>query len=480
MALSYSKPIKRPDWGDTSTNIVEPSAGFKDAGWGTNDVHVSSYENWKANNISDWFKWFDERFDDGASTDILKLNAAFQVDSTLAAAANSYGLNVTAKGTGDGIQSFGGDSNSGGGAGGVLRGGIGGTTSTGGRGIDARGGKGGSTSGIHGPGGYLVGSNSLVGNPGNAGEGVICLGGNGYSTSVPGIGGAFTGGDSDSGSNVSGAFGISSVGGKGDGTGFNGPGVVGLGDGISFTVTAVEAGAGVVGSGSFVVGANNAGGPGGVFYGKTANVSGDGGHGVVGYGGNRAGSDDGGYGVFGLGGSNAAPGVVGFGYSTTVTSVTSPYGVYGEADAADGVRGVTTANAWGVYGKASGDSPDGGVFGEGNDHSSGGDGGLGIKGVGGAGNGAGYDGWGVAGFGTGASATIDINSQGSGLFGEGSSNGGYGAWLEGAAPRAALHLKPQTAPTTAVVGDLYVDSSGILYSCTNATGPVWTKVGTQT
>jgi hypothetical protein len=36
-----------------------------------------------------------------------------------------------------------------------------------------------------------------------------------------------------------------------------------------------------------------------------------------------------------------------------------------------------------------------------------------------------------------------------------------------------------TAPTTAVIGDLYVDAAGILYICTNATGPVFTKVGAQ-
>lgn len=49
----------------------------------------------------------------------------------------------------------------------------------------------------------------------------------------------------------------------------------------------------------------------------------------------------------------------------------------------------------------------------------------------------------------------------------------------GSNARAPIRITTGSAPGTAVIGDLYVDSAGILYICTNATGPVWTKVGAQ-
>lgn len=68
-----------------------------------------------------------------------------------------------------------------------------------------------------------------------------------------------------------------------------------------------------------------------------------------------------------------------------------------------------------------------------------------------------------------------------GVFDGGTSgSGGVGVVATGGLNKAPLRLTPRTAPSTAAVGDLYADSAGILYICTNATGPVWTKVGTQT
>jgi hypothetical protein len=59
---------------------------------------------------------------------------------------------------------------------------------------------------------------------------------------------------------------------------------------------------------------------------------------------------------------------------------------------------------------------------------------------------------------------------------------GRGVSITGNATQAPLRLVPQSAPSGANgIGDLYIDSSGILYSCTVAGTPgTFTKVGTQT
>jgi hypothetical protein len=91
-------------------------------------------------------------------------------------------------------------------------------------------------------------------------------------------------------------------------------------------------------------------------------------------------------------------------------------------------------------------------------------GGNAVRAIGGASGGAGI--WAS---GTGAGS--------GGIFAGGTT--GVGLSAQGGTGRAPIRIVTSTAPTTAVIGDLYVDAAGILYICTNATGPVFTKVGAQ-
>lgn len=73
MTATYSKPTTIPKWADTSLNVTEPSSGKKDEGWLVGEKGISSWENWKAKLVGDWFKWLNERFSDGASKDALRV-----------------------------------------------------------------------------------------------------------------------------------------------------------------------------------------------------------------------------------------------------------------------------------------------------------------------------------------------------------------------------------------------------------------------
>ena len=66
---TYTKPIEVPRWADTTGNIVNPPSVKKDAGWNINEIPPSSFENWKSKLTGDWFKWIDERIDDGVNPD---------------------------------------------------------------------------------------------------------------------------------------------------------------------------------------------------------------------------------------------------------------------------------------------------------------------------------------------------------------------------------------------------------------------------
>ena len=83
---TFSKPAKVPRWGTTSGNIVEPPEAKKDAGWLFQEIPPSSFENWRANTVEQWFDWVNERMRDGANNDIFELNfpgsgvTAFQID----------------------------------------------------------------------------------------------------------------------------------------------------------------------------------------------------------------------------------------------------------------------------------------------------------------------------------------------------------------------------------------------------------------
>ncbi len=70
---TFSKPTTIARWNDDQTNNVEPSEGKKDEGWLFEEVHPSSFENWRTNLNGLWWKWIDERFSDGGTPDILQI-----------------------------------------------------------------------------------------------------------------------------------------------------------------------------------------------------------------------------------------------------------------------------------------------------------------------------------------------------------------------------------------------------------------------
>ena len=98
---------------------------------------------------------------------------------------------------------------------------------------------------------------------------------------------------------------------------------------------------------------------------------------------------------------------------------------------------------------------------------------------------AGGNGYGVRGSAAGTSAGVYGGHGGAAPGVQGVNAGtGYGGSFQATTTspvRSALRIVPQgTAPTIALIGDIYVSTAGVLYICTNATGPVWTVVGTQT
>lgn len=149
--------------------------------------------------------------------------------------------------------------------------------------------------------------------------------------------------------------------------------------------------------------------------------------------------------------------------------------------------GKTAVKGTGSVGPSNGAGVDGSKGGE----STGGAGGSASTSAGGAG-GAGHSGVG----GVGGDGVATGGTGGAGLSGKGGAGsdggatdgpGGYGVVAEaggvgtGALFQGPLRLVPQSgAPGVAAVGDLYVTTAGVLKVCTNAAGPVWTTVGTQT
>ena len=65
MTATYTKPTKVPRWADTTSHITEPTEGKKDLGWVFEDAPPSDVENWRTKLVGNWFKWLDERFNDG-------------------------------------------------------------------------------------------------------------------------------------------------------------------------------------------------------------------------------------------------------------------------------------------------------------------------------------------------------------------------------------------------------------------------------
>jgi len=73
MAMTYDKPTLIPRWADTGTK-AEPDEAKKDTGWIVDERPPAQWENWKSNLIGSWFKWLDERFEDGSTKNYLRLN----------------------------------------------------------------------------------------------------------------------------------------------------------------------------------------------------------------------------------------------------------------------------------------------------------------------------------------------------------------------------------------------------------------------
>jgi len=70
---TYSKPTSIPRWADVSGTITEPPSGKKDVGWVFEDVPPAAYENWLQYTTGEWFKWIDERLNDGVTNDFLSI-----------------------------------------------------------------------------------------------------------------------------------------------------------------------------------------------------------------------------------------------------------------------------------------------------------------------------------------------------------------------------------------------------------------------
>ncbi|MCP4570681.1 MAG: hypothetical protein GY841_24110 [FCB group bacterium] len=74
MAATYTRPTDVPRWADNTANIATPSAAQKDAGHVFEAAPPSSFENWRTKLVGNWFKWLEERFDDGGTKDTLRIN----------------------------------------------------------------------------------------------------------------------------------------------------------------------------------------------------------------------------------------------------------------------------------------------------------------------------------------------------------------------------------------------------------------------
>lgn len=86
---TFSKPSKVPEWNDNATNRTEPTEPQKDTGWAFQQIPPSSWENWRANLVGQWFKWVDERFSDGATNDELDLDVGTQFEVLIASTAHA-------------------------------------------------------------------------------------------------------------------------------------------------------------------------------------------------------------------------------------------------------------------------------------------------------------------------------------------------------------------------------------------------------
>lgn len=89
---TYTKPTSIPRWADTSANVVEPAEAKKDAGWVFEEIPPSSYENWRTKLNGEWWKWIDERLDDGTNNNYLRFTPQTAVESDVPIQPSSDGL----------------------------------------------------------------------------------------------------------------------------------------------------------------------------------------------------------------------------------------------------------------------------------------------------------------------------------------------------------------------------------------------------
>ena len=72
---TFTKPTLVPRWADVGGNIAVAPEGLKDVGWGNNQEPPAGIQNEWQNLVGEWFKWLDERLDDGMSPDEVALLA---------------------------------------------------------------------------------------------------------------------------------------------------------------------------------------------------------------------------------------------------------------------------------------------------------------------------------------------------------------------------------------------------------------------
>jgi len=77
---TYTKPIAAPRWADNGGDRVEPTSGKKDIGWIFEEAPPYSVMNWLQGVAGDWLLWVDERLDDGATADDLRIAAGFDLE----------------------------------------------------------------------------------------------------------------------------------------------------------------------------------------------------------------------------------------------------------------------------------------------------------------------------------------------------------------------------------------------------------------
>lgn len=70
---TFSKPTTLPEWASSTVNILEPPLAKKQDGWLFQEIPPSNFENWRANNVFEWFQWINERLSDGANNNNIRI-----------------------------------------------------------------------------------------------------------------------------------------------------------------------------------------------------------------------------------------------------------------------------------------------------------------------------------------------------------------------------------------------------------------------